>query len=205
MNHGQKIRFVSLFCCSFVFALRLTAADTDAGLLGKNYVGGSLFMEHVRSENISDGFGGAVTGNIAVLPHFDLGAIVSLERFSSYSIHDDRVGAYARGFTEINGFRPFADLTVGGTWQSSTFNGATHRSNDGIYGGAFGIEAPVARSTALIGRIGYNRYLDSNNGHYWQYSLSLNHWLTSQLNLGASVSFQESDSTTYSLHVVLGF
>jgi hypothetical protein len=205
MNHCQKIRAAFLLCFSLSVGGRLFAADTDAGLLGKNYVGTNLFLEHVRTANISDGFGGALTGNFAVAPHFDLGAIASLERFSDYSIHDDRVGAYARAFTEVSGFRPFADLSLGGTWQSSTINGVTYRSNDGIFGAAFGVEAPVAKSTALIGRLGYNKYFDSKNGHYWLYSLGLNHWLTPQLNLGASVSFQDSDSITYTLHVVLGF
>ena len=205
MNHCLRIRAVFLLCFSFAVASQLSAADTDAGLLGRNYVGTDLFIEHVRTANISDGLGGALTGNFAVAPHFDLGATASLERFSDFSIRDDRLGVYARGFTEVSGFRPFADLSLGGTWQSSTFDGVTHRSNDGIYGVAFGVEAPVAKSTALFGRLGYNKYFDSKNGHYWLYSLGLNHWLTPQLNLGASVSFQDSDSVTYKLHVVLGF
>src|SRR4051812_44631363 len=99
MNHCQKSRAAFLLCFSLAAFHPLFAADTDAGLLGKNYVGANLFMEHVRTADISDGFGGALTGNFAIAPHFDVGAIASVERFSDYSVHDDRVGAYARAFT----------------------------------------------------------------------------------------------------------
>src|SRR4051794_21754038 len=123
MNLRQKIRAAFFLCFCLSVVGRLSAADTDAGLLGKNYAGANIFMEHVRTADISDGFGGAVTGNFAVAPHLDIGATASLERFSDFSIHDDRIGAYARGFAETNGFRPFVDLSLGGTWQSSTING----------------------------------------------------------------------------------
>lgn len=180
-------------------------AQTQAGLLGQRYVGVSVFSEDLRDRNISNGYGGDFTVNVPAAPNFDFSFGGSYERFSDYSIEDKRLFGTARVFRDLNSFKPFVDLSLIGTWQSSKVGSYSYSSNDGLWAGGVGLEVPVGDATALTGRVAYNRYFKAENGHYWTYGLSLHHWFTQKLGGQISVLFWESDSVTYSLGLNVRF
>ena len=180
-------------------------AQREAGLLGKQYAGLSVFTEDVRNYDTGMGYGTGIVANFPVAPNFDLSLATSYERFGDIKLTDKRLSASATAYRDLEGVKVFLDGTVGGTWQSVDFAGQNVSNNDGIYGFGFGAEAPISPATALFGRIAYNRYFDSNNGDYWTFSLGLNHWISEKLGLVVAATAYESDSIVYSAGVTLRF
>ncbi len=180
-------------------------AQIEAGLIGKHYAGLTVFTEDAHSYDIGSGFGAGVMVNFPVGPHLDISAGTSFERFGDVDLTDKRLSTGVTAYQEVNGLKLFVDGTLAGTWQSIKINGRSVSNNDGIYGIGAGFEAPITPTTALFGRVGYNRYFDRDNGDYWLFSLGLNHWISEKLGLVVTVSSYEDDSIVYAAGVILRF
>lgn len=204
MIHSNK--FTGSVCISIALLLAGTAsAQIQAGLLGQRYAGVSVFTESLRDRNISNGNGGDLSVNLPAATNLDFAFGGSYERFSDYSVEDKRLFGTIRAHHDLNGFRPFVDLSLIGTWQSSKVGSYSYSSNDGIWAAGVGVEVPVADATAIIGRAAYQKYFKSENGHYWTYSMGLQHWFTERLGGQISVLFWESDSVIYSAGLNIRF
>lgn len=180
-------------------------AQRDAGLVGKQYAGLTVFTEDVRSYDTGTGIGGGLTVNVPASPNVDIALATSYERFGDIHLTDKRLSGTVVAYQEVSGMKVFLDGTLGGTWQSVSYGGSDVSNNDGLYGFGFGAEAPVAPATAIFGRIAYNRYFDSSNGDYWTFTLGLNHWISEKLGLIISATAYESDSVVYSGGLTLRF
>jgi len=182
-----------------------TRAQTNAGLLGQRYAGLSLFSESIRNRDISNGVGGAMGVNFPLTSFLDFGVSGSSESFHDYSVKDHRAAAGFTAYHDFNAFKAFADVSVGGTWQSSKVNGVSYNDNDGIYAFGAGIEAPFTDRSALFGRVALNQYFQRDRGHYWTYTAGANHWFTAKLGATVSVSFFENTSVIYGIGVNVRF
>jgi len=180
-------------------------AQADPGFLGKRYAGASLFLESIRDSTIDSGTGILAQGNLPVAANIDLNAYASYERFSDYSIRDKRIGATIVAFRDMDHFKPFVEAGLGSTWQSSSVGNVTYKNNDGVFTGGVGVEAPVSRNTSLLLKVDYNRYFDSDNGHYWTYTAGFNSWITEKIGVLGSVAFNDSETIQYSFGAVYRF
>ncbi len=174
-------------------------AQNQAGQLGQRYFGASVFTENLRDSHLDNGNGAAASINLPIAPSFDFSLGGSYEKFSDYSVEDKRVFGMVRAYRELNGIRPFIDLSLIGTWQSSQVGSTSYSSNDGLWAGGLGLEVPVADTTALFARVAYHKYFKSGNGHYSTYGAGIHHWFNERIGAEASVLFWESDSITYSV------
>jgi hypothetical protein len=181
------------------------AAQTNAGLLGQRYAGLSLFSESIRNRDISNGTGGALGVNLPLTHFLDLGVSGSSESFRDYDVKDHRASASLVAHRDFNALKAFADVSLGGTWQSSEVGGVSYRDSDGIYALGVGFEAPFTDRSALFARIAHNQYFKRDRGHYWTYAGGANHWFTDKLGGSFSVTFFESSSITYSVGVNVRF
>jgi hypothetical protein len=195
---------VAFFGCVLFVGSKILA-QTQAGLLGQRYGGLSLFSEHLRDSNLSNGTGATLLVNVPVNSFLDFEASGSFESFPDYSVRDQRAFAGVTAYRDFNTFKIFALTSVGSTWQSSKINGITYRANDGIYAFGAGIEVPFTDSSALFGRVTWNRYFDDNRGHYWTYTVGANHWFNQKFGAVASVFFFEESAVTFSLGVNVRF
>jgi|GEM_PF-928714 len=180
-------------------------AQRDAGLLGKQYAGLTVFTEDVRHVDIGSGYGTGVTANFPVTSHLDVSLAASYERFNDVRLTDKRLNASVVGYQEVSGVKLFVDGSLGSTSQSIKIADQKITNNDGLYAFGIGIEAPIAPATALFGRIAYNRYFDQDNGDYWTYSVGLNHWISEKLGLVIAVTAYDDDSIVYGAGVNLRF
>lgn len=177
-------------------------AQMDPGFLGKRYAGAGLFIESVHDADIGSGTGFLGTANLPLITGIDVNGFASYERFSDYSIRDQRLGATLVAYKELEYFKPFIEAGVAGTWQESTFGNQTYKSHDGIYIAGLGVEASVGRMTALFLKADFNKYFDSDNGDYWTYTAGLNTWFNEKIGGSFSVAFNESETTVYTFGVV---
>ncbi len=177
-------------------------AQMDPGFLGKRHVGASLFVENVNDGAVGTGNGILGSATLPVRANIDMNGFASYQRFSDFSIRDQRLGATVLGYRELDYFKPFLEAGIAGTWQSSTIAGRTYKNHDGLYLAALGIEAALGRTTALTMKAGYNQYFDRDNGEYWTYTLGLNTWLNDRIGGLVSIAFNESETTVYTVGLV---
>jgi hypothetical protein len=191
----------------FVFAFAAAArAQMDAGFLGKRYVGASLFTENLRHQNISNGYGPELNGNLPLNSFLDATVKASYEKFNDYSISDRRFSGSLVGYADMETWKPFVELSLANTTQSSTtLDGIKHRSSDPFWSVGAGIEAPVTRSTAIFGVVTRNDYFDSKRNSYWTYKFGVNTWFTPKIGGVLSASFFENESVTYALGMTYRF
>lgn len=180
-------------------------AQMDPGFIGKRYATAGLFVENVHDAAIDSGTAFIGTANVPLTANLDLNGSASYERFSDYSIRDKRVGATLVAYKELEYFKPFIELGVTGTWQESTVANRTYKSHDGIYVGGLGVEAAVARRTAVFLKADFNKYFDSDNGDYWTYTAGLNAWFNDKIGGVASIAFNESETTVYNFGIAYRF
>ncbi len=178
------------------------SAQMDPGFLGKRHVGAGLFLESVHDADIGSGTGFIGTANLPLSANLDVNGFASYERFSDFSIRDQRIGATLVAYKELEYFKPFVEAGVAGTWQESTFGNRTYKSHDGLYIAGLGVEAAVGRMTALVLKADYNKYFDSDNGHYWTYTAGINTWFNEKIGGYASIAFNESETTVYTFGAV---
>jgi hypothetical protein len=203
--HSTPRYLIAVLC---IFALACIArAQMDAGFLGKRYVGASLFAENVRQQNVPNGNGLEFSGNIPLNSFLDAGVKTSFEKFSedNLRITDQRITGSVVGYADLENYKPFAEVSLTNTAQTSTFSGLKYKNNESFSSFGAGIEAPVSRSSSIFGLITYNRYFNRNLDSYWTYKFGLNTWLTPKLGAVIAVSFWESESTTYSLGLMYRF
>lgn len=181
------------------------SAQIEAGLLGRRTFGASLFTETLRNRNIDNGYGGDLSLNVPVAKNLDASFGASYERFSDFSVEDKRLFGSLRAFHEFQGLRPFLDVSLISTHQSSKVGSISYSDSDGIWAGGLGAEIPVGDATAVTGRIAYHRFFKSTNGHYTTYALSLHHWFNERVGGQASVLCWESDSIVYSVGLTFRF
>jgi hypothetical protein len=135
--------------------------------------------------------------NLPLNANFDFSVNGFYERISTNSFNEKRAWATLTAYQEMSGFKPFLDLSLGNRWQSSSAFGQNFSSSDGNWTVGGGVEAPIADATALVGRVAYTRNFDK--GQHWTYTFGVNHWFNEKISGVASVSFWESESTTYSV------
>jgi hypothetical protein len=201
MIPNQTSRRLLLIAGSLLFS-SAAFAQMDPGLLGKRYAGAGLFIETVKESELDAGTALLGTGNFPIAANLDLAGYASYERFSDYSVRDKRIGANLVGYRELEYFKPFVELGVAGTWQSSTIGGRNYEKHDGIYNGGLGVEAAVGRHTAVFLKANFNKYFDSDNGDYWTYTAGLNTWFNDKIGGYASIAFNEGETTVYTFAVV---
>lgn len=180
-------------------------AQNQAGQLGQRYFGASVFTESLRDRNLDNGNGASATFNFPIASNVDLSFGGSYEKFSDYSVEDKRAFGAVRAYREFSEIRPFIDLSLIGTWQSSQVGSVSYSSNDSIWAGGVGLEVPVGDTTALFARAAYHKYFKSENGHYSTYGAGVHHWFTARVGAEASVLFWESDSIVYSVGLNVRF
>jgi hypothetical protein len=184
----------------FVFALAGVArGQRDAGFIGKRYVGVSLFLENIRTEDLSNGNGIELNGNVPLTDFLDASVRVSSEKINDYDISDQRFGGSLIGYADMDTWKPFMELSVANTAQSSTIAGKTYKNSENYWSVGVGIEAAVTKTVAIFGAATLNNYFDNKRDSYWTYKLGLNTWLTPKIGCMFSVSFYESESVTYTL------
>jgi hypothetical protein len=201
--HQTSLRLLVVTGCLLLGSA--ASAQMDPGFLGKRYAGAGLFIETVKEGNLDAGTAALAVVNQPLGANLDLNGYASYERFSDYSIRDKRIGANLVGYRELEYFKPFVELGVAGTWQSSEFNGRKYENHDGIYIGGLGVEAAVGRQTAVFLKANFNKYFDSDNGDYWTYTLGLNTWFNDKIGGSASIAFNESETTVYTFAAVYRF
>jgi hypothetical protein len=181
------------------------SAQIQAGLLGKRTVGLSGFAEYIRTSNIDNGSGALLGVNLPLGANFDFGLSGSYESIPTNSFQEKQLLASLTSYLALDSFKPFADVSIGNIWQSSTVGGFQYSDNKSIYALGAGVEAPVSDATALVGRISYNKYFDSKLGHHWTYAFGINHWFTERVAGVVSVAFRGSDSIIYTVGLALCF
>lgn len=177
----------------------------DAGFIGQRHAGVSLFIENLRNENISNGNGTELNANIPITSFLDGGVRASYEKFNDYSISDRRFVGSLIGYADLDTWKPFIELSIGNTAQSSTFSGVTYKNNENYWSVGAGVEAPVTKTTAIFGLATRNNYFDSKRDSYWTYKFGVNTWFNQKFGGVASVSIFEGESVTYSLGLTYRF
>jgi hypothetical protein len=190
--------------CVFAFA-GVTRAQMNAGFLGQRYAGASLFMEDIRKGNISNGNGVEFNANMPLTDFLDAGVRASHEKFNSYSITDRRLGGSLIGYADMDTWKPYIELSVANTAQSSTVAGVTYKNNEMYWSVGAGIEAPLSKSTAIFGLVTHNNYFDNKLDSYWTYKFGFNRWFTPKIGGVFSVTFFEGESVTYSFGLTYRF
>jgi hypothetical protein len=184
----------------FVFALAGVArAQNDAGFIGKRYAGMSLFLENIRTQNIDNGTGVELNANVPLTGFLDANVRASTEKFNTYSISDQRFGGSLIGYADMDTWKPFMELSVANTAQSSTIAGNTYKNSEAYWSVGVGIEAALTKTMAIFAVATNSNYFDSKRDSYWTYKLGLNTWLTPKIGGVFSVSFYEGESVTYTL------
>jgi hypothetical protein len=190
----------------FVFALAgVTRAQMDAGFIGKRYAGIALFTEDLRKQDISNGNGVELNGNVPLNSFLDASVRASYEKFNDYSISDKRFGGSLIGYADLDTWKPFMELSVANTAQSSTVSGIKYKNSENYWSMGAGVEAAITKSTAIFGLVTHNNYFDSKRDSYWTYKFGLNTWFTPKIGGVFSVSFFESESVTYSFGMTYRF
>ncbi len=180
-------------------------AQLDAGFIGHRYVGAGFFLESVHDSAVDSGTGFSGSANVPINEFLDFSGSAYYERFGEFNLRDKRVSGSVVAYKDLDYFKPFVELGLAGTWQSSTINGRDYKSHDGIYVAGLGVEAIISRQSALFLRAAYNKYFDSSNGDYWTYSGGINTWFNERVGGVFSVAFHESTSTVVSFTAVFRF
>ena len=202
MTRPQCWLFAFLLCLPFAGSAH---AQIEAGFLGKRYADASLFIEDLRHGTVSNGLGLELHGNIPLTSYLDASANISYEKFNNYSISDQRIGGSLIGYADLDTWKPFLELTVANTNQSSTVEGVKYTSSKGYWTAGAGIEAPVTRSTAIFGLAARSEYFDRKLASYWTYKFGVNTWFTQKIGGVLAVSFFKNESITYSVGVAYRF
>jgi hypothetical protein len=190
----------------FVFALAgVTHAQMDAGFLGRRYTGASPFTESLRHRDLSNGNGMELNGNIPLNAFLDAHVLASYEKFKDYSISDTRFGGSLIGYADLDVWKPFAEVAIANTAQSSTVSGIKYNSSDAYWSVGVGIEAPASRSTAVFALITRNNYFNSKLDSYWTYKFGVNTWFTEKIGGLIAISFFKSESITTSIGLTYRF
>jgi len=177
----------------------------DAGFIGQRYAGVSLFIEDLRHQNISNGNGTEINANVPLTSFLDAGVRASYEKFNDYSISDRRFIGSLIGYADLDTWKPFMELSVGNTAQSSTFSNITYKNSENYWSVGAGIEAPITKTTAIFGLATRNNYFDTKRNSYWTYKVGVNTWFNKKFGGVASVSIFEGESVTYSLGLTCRF
>ena len=209
MNTTMIPHPTSRYLIAVLFILALAgvsrAQQMDAGFLGKRYAGASLFIEHLNSGNIGDGYGAELNGNAPLSSFLDATVQASYEKFGDYSLKDKRFGGSLVGYADLDSWKPFAELGFTNTAQSSTVSGIKYSNSENLCSFGMGVEAPVSKSTAVFALVAYNRYFNTKIDSYWTYKFGVNTWVTPKLGAVFSVSIWDGESTTCSLGVMYRF
>jgi hypothetical protein len=188
------LRHAAIFGLAVIFTHSLCAQIT-AGTLGRRYAGVFVFTEDIRAAGIDNGTGATFVLNLPVHPNLDFSLSGLSERISTNDYRETQFLATLTAHREMSGVTPFFDVTLGNVRQSSEVNGIDYREDQNLYALGGGIEAPVADATALFGRIAFNQYFKNRLGHYWTYTVGLNHWFTPKVGCVGSVTWRGNDST----------
>jgi len=180
-------------------------AQMDAGFIGKRYAGLGFFSEDVRSSDIDNGDGVEFFANTPIIDWLDAGLRASYEKFSSYSLSDRRITGSVLAYTDLDWMKPFAELSVTATNQSSTVNSINYKNRETLWAVGLGAEIPFTRSSALFGSVTRNEYFNSQYDTYWTYKVGMNTWITPKLGATFAVTIWEGESTTYSVGVNVRF
>ncbi|MBI5382572.1 MAG: hypothetical protein HZA31_11785 [Opitutae bacterium] len=200
MITSKHVLFGAVLAGCAVLSSGTAFAQMQAGLLGKQYVQAAYFTEDIRKpSNIDNGNGASFGVNLPLMPNVDLGLGGYYESISTNDFTNKRLTATVTGYQEVNGFKPFIDVSLASDWQSSSYRGVDYSKTTGVYALGVGVEAPVSDNTALFGRIAYNKYFNGMTSRYYTYAFGFNHWFTPKVAGMASVSFWENDSVTYSV------
>ncbi len=178
----------------------LVNAQSDAGLIGKRTLHILGMIETATDLDIDNGngFGGGV--NLPLHKNWDLGLDASYLQYSDFDFKDRRLGATFRGHALAGeGLRLFGDLLLAYSSQSSVVGGIRYENDDGQWGLGAGAEVPLGAATSFFGRIAHWKWLDSDNGKSWTYTIGLNRWFTPKLNLGADITWLDDETVTYRL------
>jgi len=190
---------------SFLGVVGSLSAQIQAGFLGRRTVSITGFLEDFDTSGIADGNGVSLAANLPLTSNFDLGLSGYHEWISTNSFREKQLAASVIAYYEMSGFKPFADISVGNVWQSSTVRGIRYSDNNGFYSFGAGVEAPISDSTALTARVGHSEYFDAALGGHWNYVFGISHWFTEKAAVLVSVNFRESDSLIYSFGVGVCF
>ncbi len=210
MNPFTLPSFRLAFRCAIIAAGSILAhanlaAQVTAGLVGTRYVEANFFVEDIRANGIDNGFGVIVRGNLPVSSFLDLSAFASRESIDTSSFDETQLGAQLTAHWVVAEMKPFVDVGLANVWQSSEVGSVRFSDNNALYSLGLGLEAPFSDTTALLLRIGQNRYFDGDLGHYTLYTVGFNHRLQDNLSLTGNVTFRDDDSIYYSLGLALKF
>ena len=194
----QKLLLLTTLCTG-VFCT-VTSAQSDAGLIGKQYFQVNVVTEDARKIPVSNGYGFGGGVNLPVLPSLDVALDASYLRYDDFDFTEHRVNALARGhLAETNGIRMFGDVMLAYDAQKSVVGGVKYKSDNGLYGIGSGAEVAVTPATALLVRIARSDWFDHDLDGYWTYTVGANHWFTPKLNVSADVTWLDAETLTYRL------
>jgi hypothetical protein len=119
---------------AFALGLSLTvtaslSAQIQAGLLGRRTVGLSGFAEDLRTAGIGNGSGALLGVNLPLGSNADFGFSGSYESIPTNSFQEKQAFASLTAYRELNGFKPFVDVSIGNIWQSSSVGAFQYSDN----------------------------------------------------------------------------
>jgi hypothetical protein len=210
MNYTKSLvgALAALAAGAFLHGQSTAASSTTAGVLGQRYVGAGVFVDDFRDTSIDSGIGGGLLVNLPVASALDVAFEYSYERVDD-SLLDGRehaIAATLRAYNAYEGVKLFSDVTLGYAWDKIKAPSVGRiTDNDGFWAVGVGVEAPIASSTALVGRVAYGDRFDGDDSDAWTFTVGANHWFTPKLVGAASVSFQEDDAVLYTIGLGLRF
>lgn len=189
----------SLIVAILLVALTSIAhAQMDAGFIGKRYAGLSFFSEDLRTSGIDNGNGVELFANVPIVESLDAGLRLSSERFGTYSITDRRITGSILGYIDMDWAKPYAELSITSTNQSSTVNNIEYKNREILWAAGVGFEIPCTRSSALFCGATRNEYFNSEYDSYWTYKFGFNTWVTPKVGVVLCASIWDGESITYS-------
>ena len=192
MNLSKKtILALGVLVAGVSFAQTTQTGTTPVGLLGQS------FSEiHVGASDIKnfskDQYGLGVAANVPVTPYLDLGAGYDYGWIRGIG-HANTVNGTATAYTTFNGVKPFVSAGLGYQWTRAYGNS----DDQGIWGGAVGVEIPVASFT-LTPRIAYVDDFEAprKSSQQTTYEVEGNLWVTKTAAVFASVGYTDVNRTS---------
>lgn len=184
------------------------AATKPTGSLGLRYAEASFGTQEFS--NVGDNaYAAGLAVNLPVRASLDVTFSYSHSWLnSSFDLDSDALSASATYFTTIGRAKPFFALGLGYEWDRFAGAGIAYRDSYGIWGGAIGVEVPVAFVT-LTPRISYVDDFESGADYSVSYGIEASHWFTPKLAGYAGFAYNDpkggGDSWNYTLGVRLKF
>lgn len=196
----RRFSYAAVVGAAVIFGARLSAQITP-GLIGTRYVEGTFFLEDIKEAGIDNGTGFGVRANLPIGANLDGSIATSIENIDTGDFQEKQLAATLTGHWAVGQSgesRVFADSTLGNVWQSSKWAGVKYSEDHAFYGVGVGMEVPAGDATAALFKVAYNRYFKSSLGHYWLYTIGLNHRMNDKFSILGAVTFRDSDSIIYS-------